>query len=573
MSKTLDRNSRRPEKGPLLEIRNLRIEVTANSPGGDSQNTVIVDGVSLKLEKGRVLGLIGESGAGKSTIGLASMGYGRGGVRITGGEIILNGRDILQGGVRGMRKVRGRTVCYVAQSAAAAFNPAHRLMDQVVEAALLHGVANRAEAQRRAVALFKTLGLPDPETIGSRYPHQISGGQLQRVMTAMALCSEPDLIVFDEPTTALDVTTQIDVLAAIKDAIRDTGVAALYITHDLAVVAQVSDEIMVLRHGKMVEHGVTRQIIEAPRMDYTKALVSVRSIRHEEKKPSTKPLLSAVNITAAYGGGAVKVVDDVSVHVHPGQTLALVGESGSGKSTLARIITGLLPPLSGSVTFAGRTLASKLANRSKSDLRELQMIYQMADVAMNPRQTVGTIVGRPLEFYFGMRGQPRDARVAELLDEIELGKGFLDRYPAELSGGQKQRVCIARALAAKPKLIICDEVTSALDPLVADGILKLLLRLQKIEDVAYLFITHDLATVKAIADSVAVMYRGKVVRYGSKTDVLTPPFDAYTELLLSSVPEMELGWLENAIKGRRTGTCKELSPNSASVVSLFEPQL
>ncbi|MER8778150.1 ABC transporter ATP-binding protein [Mesorhizobium sp. M0977] len=541
----------RPASDVLLNIRNLKVEATVYSPGEKPRNVTIVDGVSLLLKRGKVLGLIGESGAGKSTIGLSSMGYGRGGVRITSGEVFLNGRDILKGGAQGLRRVRGSEVCYVAQSAAAAFNPAHRLMDQVVEAALLHGVVTKAEAEKRAVALFKKLRLPDPQKIGGRYPHQVSGGQLQRVMTAMALCSEPDLIVFDEPTTALDVTTQIDVLAAIKDAIRDTGVAALYITHDLAVVAQVSDEIMVLRDGKMVEHGETRQIIEAPRMDYTKALVSVRSIEHEEKEPTPKPLLSVRNVTAAYGGGAVKVLQDVSVDVHPGQTLAVVGESGSGKSTLARVITGLLPPMAGSITFASRTLAPRLADRSKDDLRELQMIYQMADVAMNPRQTVGTIIGRPLEFYFGMRGKERDARVAKLLDEIEMGKGFIDRYPAELSGGQKQRVCIARALAAKPKLIICDEVTSALDPLVADGILKLLLRLQKFEDVAYLFITHDLATVKAIADSIAVMYRGEVVRYGSKTQVLRPPFDAYTDLLLSSVPEMEVGWLESAIKGRR----------------------
>ncbi|RWI07210.1 MAG: ABC transporter ATP-binding protein [Mesorhizobium sp.] len=541
----------RRESGVLLEIRNLKVEATVYSPDEKPWDVTIVEGVSLALKRGKVLGLIGESGAGKSTIGLSSMGYGRGGVRITGGEVLLNGRDILKGGVQGLRRVRGSEVCYVAQSAAAAFNPAHRLMDQVVEAALLHGLATKAEAEKRAVALFKKLRLPDPEKIGCRYPHQVSGGQLQRVMTAMALCSEPDLIVFDEPTTALDVTTQIDVLAAIKDAIRDTGVAALYITHDLAVVAQVSDEIIVLRDGKLVEHGETRQIIEAPRMDYTKALVSVRSIEHEEKEPTPKPLLSVRNVTAAYGGDAVKVLQDVSVDVHAGQTLAVVGESGSGKSTLARVITGLLPPIAGSITFASRTLAPRLADRSRDDLRELQMIYQMADVAMNPRQTVGTIIGRPLEFYFGMRGKECDARVGELLDEIEMGKGFIDRYPAELSGGQKQRVCIARALAAKPKLIICDEVTSALDPLVADGILKLLLRLQKFEDVAYLFITHDLATVKAIADSIAVMYRGEVVRYGSKTQVLRPPFDAYTDLLLSSVPEMEVGWLESAIKGRR----------------------
>ncbi|MEQ1953790.1 ABC transporter ATP-binding protein [Mesorhizobium sp. CN2-181] len=535
----------------LLDIRNLRIEAKVFPPGEPPKAITLVHDVSLTLQRGKVLGLIGESGAGKSTIGLSSMGYGRGGVKITGGEVVINGRDILKGGVGGLRKLRGKEVCYVAQSAAASFNPAHRLMDQVVEASLLHGVATRTEAEKRAVALFKKLSLPNPETIGERYPHQVSGGQLQRVMTAMALCSEPDLIVFDEPTTALDVTTQIDVLAAIKDAIHDTGVAALYITHDLAVVAQVSDEIMVLRHGRLVEWGGTRQIIKEPRQEYTNALVSVHEIAHEEQRPGATPFLSVKNVTASYGGGKVKVLKDVSVDIFPGQTLAVVGESGSGKSTLARAITGLLPPEQGSVTFAGRALANRLADRPKEDLRQLQMIYQMADVAMNPRQTVGTIIGRPLEFYFGLRGKERDARVAELLDKIEMGKGFVDRYPAELSGGQKQRVCIARSLAAKPKLIICDEVTSALDPLVANGILKLLLELQKKEEVAYLFITHDLATVKSIADSIAVMYRGEVVRYGPKSQVLTPPFDAYTDLLLSSVPEMEIGWLEQAIKGRR----------------------
>lgn len=535
----------------LLDIRDLRIDATVYPPDEEPHDVVIVDGVSLTLEKGKVLGLIGESGAGKSTIGLASMGYGRGGVRITGGEVALNGRDILKGGASGLRKLRGKEVCYVAQSAAAAFNPAHRLMDQVVEAAILHGTATRADAEKRAVALFRKLGLPDPDNIGRRYPHQVSGGQLQRVMTAMALCSEPDLIVFDEPTTALDVTTQIDVLAAIKDAIREFHVAALYITHDLAVVAQVSDDIMVLRHGKMVEYGKTGQIIHAPQQDYTKALVSIRHIVHGEKHSKAPPILKVESVTAAYGGGAVKVLKDVSVEVEPGHTLAVVGESGSGKSTLARAITGLLPPLDGSITFDGRRLSGALSGRSKDDLREIQMIYQMADVAMNPRQTVATIIGRPLEFYFGLKGAERDKRVAELLDEIEMGSKFAHRYPAELSGGQKQRVCIARALAAKPKLIICDEVTSALDPLVADGILKLLLNLQAVEHVAYLFITHDLATVKAIADSIAVMFRGEVVRYGPKARVLSPPFDDYTDLLLSSVPEMELGWLEKAIKGRR----------------------
>ena len=535
----------------LLDVTGLKIEATAYPPGEPPQDITIVEDVSFQVEKGKVLGLIGESGAGKSTIGLSAMAYGRGGVRITGGVININGRDIRVEGTGGLRKLRGAEVTYVAQSAAAAFNPAKRLMEQIVEATLAHGRHSRKEAESRAVELFGKLGLPEPETFGSRFPHQVSGGQLQRAMTALALCPEPDLVVFDEPTTALDVTTQIDVLAAIKEAIRDTGVAALYITHDLAVVAQVSDHIMVLRHGKVVEYGDTDQIINRPAMDYTQALVSVRSIDHEEKTPSPQPILTVEGVTARYKNAPADVLRNVNVEIHPGQTLAVVGESGSGKSTLARVITGLLPPSAGKTVFDARTLPSSLPERSKEDLRELQMIYQMADVAMNPRQTIRTIIGRPLEFYFGLRGAEKTRRIQELLDEIELGDGYIDRYPAELSGGQKQRVCIARALAAKPKLIICDEVTSALDPLVADGILKLLLDLQKREDVAYLFITHDLATVKAIADSIAVMFQGEVVRYGPKSQVLSPPFDDYTDLLLSSVPEMRLGWLEDVIENRK----------------------
>ncbi|MFY9210909.1 MAG: ABC transporter ATP-binding protein [Aestuariivita sp.] len=536
---------------PLLKVRGLKIGATVYPPGAKPHDIEIVHGVDFDLLPGKVLGLIGESGAGKSTIGLASMAYGRGGVEITGGEIWVNGRDVLKSSLRDVRRLRGAEVTYVSQSAAASFNPAKQIMEQVTEAAIGQGKFSRKDAENRAIELFGKLGLPDPENIGKRYPHQVSGGQLQRCMTALALCPEPDLVVFDEPTTALDVTTQIDVLAAIKDAIRDTGVAALYITHDLAVVAQVSDEIMVLRMGNMVEYGTVDQIINHPQEEYPQALVSVRSIDHPEKKPAGEPVLKCENITARYRGTGFDVLHDVNVELYPGQTLAVVGESGSGKSTLARVITGLLPPRDGKITFDGRELTPDLASRPREDLRELQMIYQMADTAMNPRQTVGTIIGRPLEFYFDLKGEAKQKRIQELLDEIELGKGFQDRYPAELSGGQKQRVCIARALAAKPKMIICDEVTSALDPLVADGILKLLLNLQEIENVAYLFITHDLATVRAIADSIAVMYQGRVQRYGTKTEVLTPPFDDYTDLLLSSVPEMKLGWLENVLANRK----------------------
>ncbi|TRD23259.1 ABC transporter ATP-binding protein [Palleronia caenipelagi] len=537
--------------GTLLKVRDLRIGATIYPPGAAAEDIEIVHGVSFDLERGKVLGLIGESGAGKSTIGLASLAYGRGGVRITGGEVHLNGRDILSLGPKGHRDLRGAEVSYVSQSAAASFNPSKPILQQVTEATIRHGRLSAREAEARAIDLFRQLGLPEPETIGQRYPHQVSGGQLQRCMTALALCPKPDLVVFDEPTTALDVTTQIDVLKAIKDAIAATGVAALYITHDLAVVAQVSDEIMVLRNGATVEHGTAEQIISAPQEAYTQALVSVRSTQNPARTGPATPVVEIRNVSARYKGLDADIVSDISVELVPGRTLAVVGESGSGKSTLARVLTGLLPPREGKILFEGRALAREYDARPRDDLREIQMIYQMADVAMNPRQNVGTIIGRPLEFYFGMKGSEKVRRVRELLDAIDLGAEFADRYPAELSGGQKQRVCIARALAAKPKVIICDEVTSALDPLVAEGILKLLLDLQTAEGVAYMFITHDLATVRAIADTIAVMHRGKIVRYGPKPQVLSPPFDDYTDLLLGSVPEMRIGWLEEVIARRK----------------------
>ncbi|MBI1385054.1 MAG: ATP-binding cassette domain-containing protein [Rhizobiales bacterium] len=511
----------------------------------------IVRGVDVTVERGRVLGLIGESGAGKSTIGIAAMGYARAGCRFTGGRIMFDGVDLRTLGESELDRLRGSRIAYVAQSAAAAFNPAYRLIDQIVETALAHGVMNRSEAEARAVELFTKLKLPDPQRIGQRYPHQVSGGQLQRAMTAMALAPRPDLVIFDEPTTALDVTTQIDVLAAIKEAIEDEGVAAIYITHDLAVVAQIADDIMVLRHGLMVEQGPTDEIITRPKQDYTRDLVAIRQFsKPTAETAAPAPLLAVENVTAAYGN-QLTVLDGVSVSVEPGETLAVVGESGSGKSTMARVITGLLPPKSGRIVFAGEALPPALKQRTREHLRDLQMIYQMPDVAVNPRHTVREIIGRPLEFYFGLAGAARERRIVELLDQIEMGRRFIGRYPGELSGGQKQRVCIARALAANPRLIICDEPTSALDPLVADGILKLLVGLQKETHVSYVFITHDIATVRAIADSVCVLYKGRVVRFGRKADVLSPPFDDYTDLLLKSVPEMRTGWLENVLQTRR----------------------
>ncbi|PWL18371.1 ABC transporter [Falsochrobactrum shanghaiense] len=530
-----DRNTK-----PLLKIESLQIS---------SDEGLVVDGIDLTLEKGRVLGLIGESGAGKSTIGLAALGFARGGLRITGGTVTLDGLNVLSLSRKDTQKMRGSKITYVAQSAAAAFNPAHKLIDQVIEAVVWHGSMKRGEARTRAIELFTLLGLPDPENFGERYPHQVSGGQLQRAMTAMALCSSPDLVVFDEPTTALDVTTQIEVLIAIKKAIEKTATAALYISHDLAVVAQIADDIMVLRHGRMVEKGPARQIFDAPQEDYTRQLVAVRQRESDERAQTGAPLLSIANISAAYDP-AMPVLKDVTLDLAKGQTLAIVGESGSGKSTLARVVSGLLQPTAGEIRFDGAVLPASVDRRSKETLRNIQVISQLPDLALNPRRTIADIIGRPLQFYFRMGREERRKAVHELLELNELPRKILDRYPAELSGGQKQRVCIARALAARPRLLLCDEPTSALDPLVAEGILELLRRIQNETGTSYLFVTHDLAIVRAIADKIAVMHRGSVVRYGLKSDVLNPPFDDYTARLLASIPQMKPGWLDGIIAQR-----------------------
>ncbi|MER9201732.1 ABC transporter ATP-binding protein [Mesorhizobium sp. M0145] len=532
------------EKGKdLLQIRNLHVEGFS-----DERWHPIVRGVDLALKRGEVLGLIGESGAGKSTIGLAAMGYAKPGCRITQGSILFDGLDLLSLSETGRRRLRGSRIAYVAQSAAASFNPAHRLLDQTVETVVAHGIASREKANRSAVDLYRRLQLPDPETIGFRYPHQVSGGQLQRAMTAMAMACRPDLIVFDEPTTALDVTTQVEVLASIRNIVEEFNTAAIYVTHDLAVVAQMADRIMVLRDGLTVEEAETRQMLASPSQEYTKTLWAVRKLAKPEV-PADEYLLTIDNVTAAYAR-SVKVLQDVSIKVPRGRTVAVVGESGSGKSTLARVVTGLLPPVSGSISFAGQALSKTLETRPKEILRRIQMIYQMPDNALNPRQTVEEVIARPLEFYLGLKGAQRDRRIGELIHMVEMSETYLDRLPAELSGGQKQRVCIARALAADPELIICDEITSALDQIVQEEILKLLMRLQRELAMSYIFITHDIATVRAIADEIVVMHQGKVVEQGLKSEILTPPHAPYTERLLSSVPEMDPDWLTRLLASR-----------------------
>ena len=540
--------SRFSEKDVLLKVRGLKIE-------GYSHETwvPIIKGVDLTLHRGEVMGLIGESGAGKSTIGAAAMGYARDGTRISEGSIEFDGMELTTASEAERRALRGSRIAYVAQSAAASFNPSHRLIDQHTEAPVHYRIKKRMEAQEDAVELYERLRLPNPQEIGFRYPHQVSGGQLQRAMTAMAMSCRPDLIIFDEPTTALDVTTQIEVLAAIRDIVDQFNTAAIYITHDLAVVAQMADTIKVLLKGEEVEEAPTGKMLEDPQEDYTKSLWAVRSFKRPQKSrpvDGSAPVISVQNIDASYTGG-VKVLDDVSFDIYPGMTVAVVGESGSGKSTTARVITGLLPPSKGQVLFKGEPLPPSYKDRSTDQLRQAQMIYQMADTALNPKVRISEIVGRPAQFYSGLTGQALKQRVDELLDLIELDPAlFYNRYPPELSGGQKQRIGIARALAAEPEFIICDEVTSALDQLVAEGILRLLDRLQRELGLAYMFITHDLATVRSIADEVVVMQHGKVVEQGPKDEMFTPPHHPYTDLLLSSVPEMDPNWLTTLLEER-----------------------
>lgn len=534
-------------KDVLLKIKHLRIE------GYSDENWIeIVHGIDLTLHRGEVMGLIGESGAGKSTIGLAAMGFTRDGCRISeGSSIEFDGMELTTTARADLQSLRGARIAYVAQSAAASFNPAHKLIDQHTEAPLQYRIQKRLESQEDAMQLYERLRLPNPREIGFRYPHQVSGGQLQRAMTAMAMACRPDLIIFDEPTTALDVTTQIEVLSAIRDIVDQFNTAAIYITHDLAVVAQMADVIKVLLKGDEVEEADTRSMLENPQDDYTKSLWAVRDFKRDQKPRPTEgvPLISVKNVDASYGD--TPVLYDVSFDIFPGMTVAVVGESGSGKSTTARCITGLLPPTKGEILFKGSTLPPDYRDRSKDQLRQAQMIYQMADTALNPKVRISEIIGRPAQFYSGLSGPALKNRVDELLDLIELDPSqYYNRYPPELSGGQKQRIGIARSLAAEPTFIICDEVTSALDQLVAEGILRLLDKLQNELNLSYMFITHDLATVRSIADEVVVMQYGKVIEQGPKEEMFKPPHHEYTDLLLSSVPEMDPGWLTTLLEER-----------------------
>lgn len=533
----------------LIRVEDLR--VVACGARGEVE---IVKGVSFALKQGEVLALIGESGSGKTTIALALLGYARRGCRLSGGVVQVGEHDMLALGEHQLQGLRGNRVSYIAQSAAAAFNPAKRLIDQVIEGALIHGLGTRAELHAKAIGLFRDLALPGPERIGQRYPHQVSGGQLQRVMAAMALISDPLLVVLDEPTTALDVTTQIDVLRAFKRVVRERGATAVYVSHDLAVVAQMADQIVVLNGGQILEQSATAPLLNAPTHAYTRSLLAAArpdtTIRPPCGVAGEVPLLTITGLTAGYGNKnlhgmpSIRVLEDIDLTVRRGQAIGVIGESGSGKSTLARVVAGLLTPALGGLAFDGQPLGGSLAERTPEQFRRIQMVFQNADTALNPMHSVAAIIGRPLKMYFGLKGAALQARIGELLDLVRLPRDLAERRPNELSGGQKQRVNLARALAAKPDLILCDEVTSALDTVVGAAILELLRDLRQQLGVSYLFISHDISTVRALCDDIVVMYSGRKVQAGSRQAFAEPPFHPYTDLLIHSVPELRQGWLE-----------------------------
>ncbi|MFJ4454721.1 ABC transporter ATP-binding protein [Pseudomonas sp. NPDC089392] len=547
----------------LIRVENLRVVAD-----GESGEVEIVKGVSFSLAKGEVLALIGESGSGKTTIALALLGYARKGCRLAGGVVQVGEHDMSGLSEHALQSLRGHRVAYVAQSAAAAFNPAKKLIDQVIEGALIHGLGSRSELQAKAIGLFRDLALPNPQSIGERYPHQVSGGQLQRIMAAMALISDPLLVVLDEPTTALDVTTQIDVLRAFKRVVHERGATAVYVSHDLAVVAQMADHIVVLNGGKVVEHSSTRALLSGPSQDYTRSLLAAAR-PDETLAPSSEVaqddvLLSIKGMTAGYGKKnlngmpMIRVLEDIDLTVRRGQAIGVIGESGSGKSTLARVVAGLLTPARGSLTFADAVLPGSLAERSADQFRRIQMVFQNADTALNPMHSIHTILSRPLKMYFGLKGAQLDQRVDELLDLVRLPRSIAKRRPSGLSGGQKQRINLARALAAKPDLILCDEVTSALDTVVGAAILELLGDLRRELGVSYLFISHDISTVRALCDDIVVMYSGHKVQQGSREAFSTAPLHPYTNLLVHSVPELRQGWLEHC--GITCGELPAISP-------------
>jgi peptide/nickel transport system ATP-binding protein len=539
----------------LLDVRNL--QVAYRNPSSD-ELALAVDGVSFKVERGETLGIVGESGCGKSTLARALMAYCRPGGTITGGEVLFDGKDILDFSDEQIRELRGSRMAMVPQDPLTSLTYHMKVGPQIDEILQIHQKLDARAARVSTLNLFDGTNLPTPEKIYDRYPHENSGGQRQRVVIAGALACEPDLLILDEPTTALDTTTEMQVLKLVKELRDRLGTALVYITHDLTLTDYICENVLVMREGKVVERGQASRIFSAPQTDYGKMLVSaiprIDAEIAEKPQPSEEktiePLLKVEHLSFRYPQRwsidamfnpqkEQLAVDDVSFELQRGETLGLVGESGSGKSTIANVVVGLLAPTAGVVTFDGAPINMIDKYRSGELRRQVQIVFQDPLSSLNPRRRIESILTRPLQIFFGMNGPVARDRAVELLEDMELSSDLLKRFPRQLSGGQQQRVAIARAFTAKPDLILCDEVTSALDVSVQAHVLKLLKGLQRKSGAACLFISHDLGVVKQIADETVVLQKGQIVEAGSTRTVFGNPSHTYTRLLLAAASRRE----------------------------------
>ncbi len=503
-------------------------------------------GVSLAIPRGRVLGVVGESGSGKTSLAYAIMRYLPAGAVEAGGPIRLGETDLRTLSQAQMREIRGARIGMVFQDPSASLNPTLTLGEQLIEVLTRHKGLRGAEARDRAEALLVRVGLRDPAAMLRRYPHEASGGEKQRVVIASAFAAEPECLLLDEPTTALDVITARQILDLFAELQAETGVAALYISHDLALVSRVADRVTVLHRGRVVEEDAADEVFRAPREDYTRRLVAAvprPDVRLVADTPDTTaaPLLAAEDMTVRYGRPSLfrrapqtTGARDVSLLVRPGEILGVVGESGSGKSTIARALAGL-NPFEGAVRLGARRI-ERTSAMDRAYRRAVQIVFQHPDASLNPRHSIGRILSRPLALYGAPEGVGRGDAIAALLEEVQLPASYARRYPHQLSGGETQRVAIARAFAARPSLVICDEITSSLDVSIQAQVIALLLRLRERLGTAYLFITHDLNLVRQIAHRIAVMYRGELVELSDAGTLGGPASHDYTRALLQAVP-------------------------------------
>lgn len=527
----------------VLDIENLGI--TYRSPRGTVE---AVGGVSLQIRAGEAVGIIGESGSGKSSVAYSVMGWTP--QALVTGRIALAGFNIVGTSDRDLRDLRGKVVSLVPQDPKKSLNPSMRVGVQVAEQLLAHNPEmTQSEAKERVLALFERVNLPKPATLFNRYPHEISGGQQQRVLIAAAVSCEPQLIIMDEPTTGLDVTTSVKILDLVQELRERSGCALLFISHDLSVVARVADRVAVMRQGTIVEAGKTLDVFSNPRHDYTRRLIAAvpknNATSMASRGENSQIALAADSIVKHYGGGffgrapRFNAVDHVSFSLARGETLSVVGESGSGKTTLARIVAGLIRATGGTVKLGAQLLSAEPAGRTRAQRQGVQLIFQNPDASLNPRHTIGEILKRPMRLYGTCSSDAMEARVSELLGAVQLPRNYATRFPSQLSGGEKQRVAIARAFAARPEIVVCDEPTSALDLSVQSAVLDLLLHLQREENVSYLFITHDLNVVRALGGQVIVMKNGACLEAGPVAEIFKHPKHAYTRELLSAAPSLD----------------------------------